>query len=60
MAKKEMGQVKTPTGSAYFYYWDDKTGEVHVGSEFAGKASTSEDAWRKANYYATTRKQWKD
>ncbi len=54
MAKKQMGEVKTPTGSTYYYFWDDKTGEVYVGSEFAGKASSADDAWRKANYYATT------
>ncbi len=60
MAKKHMGQVKTPTGSAYDYYWDENTGEVYVGSESAGKASSSDEAWRKANYYATTLKQWKD
>ncbi len=60
MAKKQLGEVKTPTGSSYYYYWDDNTGEVSVGSESAGKASSEEEAWRKANYYATTLKQWKD
>lgn len=54
MARRKMGEVKTPTGSEYYYYWDDSSGEVYVGSEFAGKASSAEDAWRKANYYATT------
>jgi len=60
MAKKHMGTVKTPTDSAYPYYWDDKTGDVHVGGEFAGKASSADDAWRKANYYATTLQRWRD
>ncbi len=54
MAKNKMGEVKTPTGSIYYYYWDDATGDVYVGSEYAGKATSEEDAWRKANYYATT------
>lgn len=31
MAKKKMGEVKTPTGSTYYYYWDDATGDVYVG-----------------------------
>jgi hypothetical protein len=57
MAKKKMGEVKTPTGSTYYYYWDDATGDVYVGSEFAGKAASRNDVWRQANYYATTGKQ---
>ncbi len=59
MAKKKMGEVKTPTDSLYPYYWDDATGEVFVGNESAGKASSPDEAWRKANYYATTNKQMK-
>ncbi len=55
MAKKQMGTVKTPTGSEYYYFWDQQTGNVYVGNEPAGKAVSEEDAWRKANYYATTR-----
>jgi len=55
MAKgKEMGKVKTPTGSTYYYYWDEKSGDVHVGNEFAGKSSSASDAHLKADHYATT------
>ncbi len=60
MARKAMGEVKTPTGSVYTYYWDEDTGEVYVGGESAGKASSADEALHKANYYATTLKQWKD
>ncbi|MCT7974035.1 hypothetical protein [Laspinema olomoucense] len=59
MAKEKMGEVENPTGSRYPYYWDDVTGEVFVGNERAGKASSREEAWRKANYYATTTKHMK-
>ncbi|MEG4573962.1 hypothetical protein QUA56_14885 [Microcoleus sp. N3A4] len=60
MAKKHMGEVKNPTGSSYDYYWDEDTGEVYVGPNSAGKASSAEEAWRKANFYATTLQKWKD
>ncbi|MCL1470159.1 hypothetical protein [Argonema antarcticum] len=60
MAKKQMGEVKTPTGSAYPYYWDEDTGEVTVGNEPAGTASSADEAWRKANFYATTSQKWKN
>jgi len=55
-----MGEVKNPTGSSYDYYWDEDTGEVYVGPNSAGKASSAEEAWRKANFYATTLQKWKD
>ena len=54
MARQKLGSVKTPTGSKYPYFWDDKSGDVYVGNEPAGKAVSKEDAWRKANFYATT------
>jgi hypothetical protein len=60
MAKKHMGEVKNPTGSSYDYYWDEDTGEVYVGPSSAGKASSAEEAWRKANFYVTTLQKWKD
>jgi hypothetical protein len=60
MARKRMGEVKNPTGSSYDYYWDEDTGEVYVGPNSAGKASSAEEAWRKANFYATTLQKWKD
>jgi hypothetical protein len=52
MAKKEMGQVKTPSGWPPYYYWDDETGDVHVGSEYAGKASSADEAFKVATIYA--------
>ncbi|MEA5421360.1 hypothetical protein VB712_19215 [Spirulina sp. CCNP1310] len=54
MARKQMGTVKTPTGSEYYYFWDTQSGDVYVGSEHAGKAKSENEAWQKANYYATT------
>lgn len=57
MAKKKIGDVKTPSGSTpYEVYWDKDTGEVYVAREFAGKASSEGEAMRKARYYATTGK----
>jgi hypothetical protein len=60
MAKKYMGTVKTPEDSPYDYYCDEDTGEVYVGNESAGKASSADEAWRKAKFYATTFQKWKD
>lgn len=60
MARKRMGTVKTPTDSSYDYYWDEDTGEVYVSNESAGKASSADEAWRKANFYVTTLQKWKD
>ncbi|UWU45775.1 hypothetical protein [Limnospira platensis] len=57
MARKQMGTVKTPTGSEYYYFWDNQSGDVYVGSEYAGKATSAQEAWKKANFYATTGKQ---
>lgn len=54
---KQLGEVKSPSGQTYYYYWNQSTGEVHVGGESAGYANSAEDAWRKANFYATTGKQ---
>ncbi|GET36947.1 hypothetical protein [Microseira wollei] len=55
MAKKKIGEVKTPSGSTpYEVYWDKDTGEVYVATEFAGKASSKDEAMRKADYYAST------
>ena len=60
MAKKYMGEVKNPEGSPYPYYWDEDTGEVYVSNDSAGKASSADEAWRKANFYVTTLQKWKD
>lgn len=55
MAKNKIGEVKTPSGSTYYpVYWDKDTGEVYVATEFAGKASSKDEAMRKADYYAST------
>lgn len=59
MAKQNIGTVKTPTGSEYYCFWDTESRDVFVGSEPAGKAASKEEAWRKANYYATTLKKMK-
>ncbi len=50
-----LDSVKTPEGSEQFATWDENTGQVYVGGESAGHATSKEDVWRKANYYATTR-----
>jgi hypothetical protein len=54
---EQLGEVKSPDGRPYSYYWNQSTGEVHVAGESAGYATSAEDAWRKANFYATTGKQ---
>lgn len=54
MSRKNIGTVKTPTGSEYYATWDTRSGDVCVGSEHAGRAANEQEAWRKANYYATT------
>jgi hypothetical protein len=51
---KKLGEVKSPSGHPYEYYWNESSGEVHVANESAGYAVSKEDAWRKANFYATT------
>jgi hypothetical protein len=56
MAKKKMGTVKTSTGSEYQYFWDDVSGDIYVGGEYAGNAKSQDEVWSKANYYATTLK----
>lgn len=50
---KQMGEVKAPNGSSYVFFWNQNTGEVHVANESAGYATSSQEAWRIANYYAT-------
>lgn len=57
MAQK-IGTVKKPGGSIkYDVYWEPGSGAVKVGSESAGTASTTEDALRVADYYASTLQQ---
>ena len=55
MAFIKLGQVKSPSGEAYDYFWDESSGDVKVASSFAGKASNESEAWIMANFYATTR-----
>lgn len=50
----EIGVVKSPSGTKYTVFWNSSTGEVHVAGEAAGLASSSSEAMRKADYYATT------
>lgn len=50
----EIGVVKSPSGSNFTVFWNSSTGEVHVNRESAGLASSSGEAMRKADYYATT------
>ncbi len=56
VAKEKIGEVTTPTNGTFYAFWDKDTGEVYVGSERAGNASSEEQALIEANYYATTRK----
>lgn len=56
MTKEKIGEVTTPTNASFYAYWDKDTGEVYVGNERAGNASSEEQALIEANYYATTRK----
>ena len=56
MAFVELGEVKSPTGGVSKYFWDSGSGAVRVGREDAGKASSESEAWKMANFYATTKK----
>lgn len=59
MSKVNLGLFTTPTGGQNYGYWDTKTGVVYVGGEEAGVAADKEEAWRKANFYSTTRQKMK-
>ncbi|MEA5572749.1 hypothetical protein [Calothrix sp. UHCC 0171] len=54
MAQEKIGEVQTPSGSTYYIFWDQTSGDIHVGSEYAGNALSQSEAMRQANYYATT------
>jgi len=56
MAQDKIGEVTTPTNATFYVYWDKNTGEVYVGGERAGNASSKEKALIEANYFATTSK----
>ncbi|OIP71866.1 MAG: hypothetical protein AUK48_11935 [Oscillatoriales cyanobacterium CG2_30_44_21] len=56
MAFTELGEVTSPTGGVFKYFWDSSSGDVRVANEYAGKASNESEAWRMANFYATTKK----
>lgn len=57
MAQNKIGEVTTPTNATFYVFWDKDSGEVYVGNERAGNASSKEQALIEANYYATTGKQ---
>ncbi|MEA5580582.1 hypothetical protein VB620_04405 [Nodularia harveyana UHCC-0300] len=52
----KIGEVKTPSDTSYYVYWNQSTGNVYVAAEYAGNASTKAEAMKKASYYATTTK----
>ncbi len=54
MAQEKIGEVTTPTNATFEVYWDKSSGEVYVGNEPAGKASSKQQALIEANYYATS------
>lgn len=55
MARQKVGTVQTATGSEYYCFWDDKTGDVYVGSEYAGRARTKAEALQIGDHYAVTK-----
>lgn len=52
----QIGEVKTSEGGTFYVYWNSSSGEIHVGSEPAGRASNQSEAMDKAQYYANFRK----
>jgi len=55
MAQEKIGEVTTPTGGTSYVYWDKDTGKVYTADEYAGTASSKDQAMIEANYYATTK-----
>ncbi|MEG4286956.1 hypothetical protein QUB68_28020 [Microcoleus sp. A006_D1] len=55
MAQEKIGIVQTPDGGKSEVYWDKDTGKVYTAQEYAGTASSKEQAMIEANYYATTK-----
>ena len=58
MASEKIGEVQMESnswlrGSTYDVYWDKNTGKVYVATEYAGTASSKEQAMIEANYYAS-------
>jgi len=56
MAQEKIGEVITPTEGKFNVYWDKDTGKVYTAEEYAGTASSKEQAMIEANYYATTKR----
>jgi hypothetical protein len=56
MAREKIGEVESPTGGKSYVYWDKDTGKVYTASEYAGTASSEQQAMIEANYYAAARK----
>jgi hypothetical protein len=51
----KVGTVRIPGGTTdYDVTWDKDSGKVYVAAEYAGQASSSQEAMIKADYYATT------
>jgi hypothetical protein len=57
---ENIGEVKSTSGRSYDVRWNSSTGEIRVGGEAAGSASTKDQAMRKADFYATTGQQMRD
>lgn len=57
---KLMGKVKSKYNEEYDYYWNESTGAVYVEPNYAGQASSAEEAFKKANYFAQRTERWKD
>jgi predicted transcriptional regulator len=56
MAQEKIGEVQSNQGGTSYVYWDKETGKVYTGQEYAGTASSKEQAMIEANYYATTQR----
>ena len=56
MAQEKIGEVESPTGGKFYVYWDKDTGKVYTSGEYAGTASSEQQAMIEANHYAATRK----
>ena len=47
-------RTQNPNRRDFPCFFDKSSGQVKVGSEYAGQASTESEAMRKADHYATT------
>jgi TfoX/Sxy family transcriptional regulator of competence genes len=64
MAREKIGEVQTTSysmfgGKSYEVYWDKDEHDVYVAGEFAGKASSKDEAMLVAKgYTARTEPKW--